>query len=1030
MSTKPDLPIGLYEEPVTRALAARLEQIGDAALVSSFGDEEGHPLLARHVARLLARALRDVPREERDETQAAMVNALLRVLRETSARSFDGDGDELDLPPRRLDEVLGPSDPLGHRPRRDRPTIPLTASALLVNARGEPAVGSEVNRELASADHVDLLFPFVRWTGVRIVRDRLADVVRRGGRVRVIASTYLGSSEPRALEALIELGAEVRVSYDTTSTRLHAKAWLFDRRSGFSTALIGSSNLSNTALVDGLEWNVRLSATETPAVLDTFRATFETYWESEHVESYEATRFARAVARERPERPDDPLSPFDLVPYPHQVGILERLEVERERHGRWRNLVVAATGTGKTVIAALDYRRLRAASQRDMSLLFIAHRREILEQSRRVFREALKDGAFGETYVDGRRPTEWRHVFASVQSLKTLDLADLAPNHFDMVIVDEFHHAAAPTYARLLNHLRPKVLLGLTATPERADGLSVTDWFDGRFAAEIRLWDAIEGAQLCPFQYFGVHDDVDLSAIEWTRGGYAAAELENVYTGNDARLAKVLRSIREIVADPLRMRALGFCVSVAHADYMARRFNEAGIPSAAVSGQTRSADRETALRRLAMGEINCLFAVDLFNEGVDVPSIDTVLFLRPTESATVFLQQLGRGLRRADGKACLTVLDFIGQQRREFRFDRRLRALLGSGTRAEITRTVEDGFPLLPAGCHVQLDRVAQAVVLDNLRRTIGGRWGELVTELRDVGDVSLGEYLRRADRDVEELYRSGRGWSVLRRDAGFATPELGSDDARLGRALGRMLHIDDPERLEGLRRTLAADEPPQATMLGERDRRLLTMLHFDLWGTDPSLRNLDAGARRLWENPARLLELGELVDVLDDRASVVPRQLRLTQPIPLAVHCRYTRDEALAAVGASRAEAPRPLREGVLWDQQSGCDLFFVTINKSERHYSPTTMYRDHAISRSLFHWESQSTTTERSPTGQRYINHRARGSHVLLFARAVIGEPFVFLGTVQYRGHQGERPMAITWELDDSLPETVYAMTRVAAA
>ncbi len=1014
---------------MTRALAERLAGLGDAAVVSDAEPAEVHSALARHVRAVVERVLRDVPEDGRAQVQADMVNAILEDLRERSPKSFDGDGDAVVLPLSRLDEVLGPRSPDGTRPRRERPEIPLSSSALLVNARGEPGVGHELNRELASADAVDLLIPFVRWTGVRIVKDHLSDVVRRGGRVRVIASTYLGSSEPKALEALQELGAQVRVSYDTTSTRLHAKAWLFERRSGFSTALIGSSNLSSTALLDGLEWNVRLSAVETGAVLDTFRATFEGYWESEHVEEYEPTRFAAAIQREQPDTTDR-IGPFDLVPYPHQARILEQLDVERHRHGRWRNLVVAATGTGKTVVAALDYRRLSAERGGDMSLLFVAHRKEILEQSRRVFRHALRNGAFGEVYVDGRRPNEWRHVFASVQSLATLDLADLDATRFDMVIVDEFHHAAAPTYTRLLDHLRPEVLLGLTATPERADGRSVTEWFDDRFAAEVRLWDAIEDGQLVPFQYFGVHDDVDLSALDWKRGGYDVAGLDNLYTGNDARLAKVLRSVDEIVADPMRMRALGFCVSVAHAHYMAEGFLRAGIPSVAVSAETGGEDRAAALRRLTSGEIACVFAVDLFNEGVDVPAIDTVLFLRPTESATVFLQQLGRGLRQTDNKPCLTVLDFIGQQNRRFRFDRRMRALLGGGTRGDITRAVADGFPYLPSGCHIQLDRVAQEVVLDNLRTAVGGRWAELVQELRELGDVSLAEYLRRAEREPEELYRSDRGWSALRRDAGLPVAAPGDHDTALARALGRLLHIDDRERVEAVQRLLDSEIPPDTDELGERERRLLTMLHFDLWGSTEKDLTLDAGLARLWANPARRDELGELIEVLDERADVVPRALRIPQPIPLSVHSRYTRDEALAAIGASRADKPRPLREGVLWDEASGCDLFFVTINKSERHYSPTTMYRDHAISRTLFHWESQSTTTERSSTGQRYLTHAERGTHILLFARENRGHrAYTFLGTAQYVSHTGERPIAITWRLDDPMPEAAYAMARVAA-
>jgi len=1030
MSPAADLPPGLYERLVTQALGASLAELGDGATIERLDPADAHLALGRHVADLAARALRDLPEESREDAQAAVVNALLAGLRAASARSFDGRDDDLAVPPRVLSEILGPPDPDGARRPRERPSIPLSASALLVNAPGEPGVGTEVNRELASADAVDLLIPFVRWTGVRIVKDRLAEVIARGGHVRVIASTYLGSSEPKALEALIGLGANVRVSYDTTATRLHAKAWLFERRSGFSTALIGSSNLSSTALLDGLEWNVRLSTADAATVLDTFRATFESYWEDEQVEDYDAERFAAAVRRERPEERID-LSPFELEPRHYQREILERLEVERDRHGRRRNLVVAATGTGKTVIAALDYKRLRAARGQDMSLLFVAHRREILDQSRRMFRHALRDGTFGEVYVDGHRPDEWRHVFASVQSLANIDLAALAPERFQMVIVDEFHHAAAQTYRRLLDHLQPEVLLGLTATPERADGQSVTEWFGGRFAAELRLWDAIEGAVLCPFQYFGVHDDVDLSALEWKRGGYDTAALEGLYTGNDARVAKVLQAVRETIVDPRGMRAFGFCVSVAHARYMARRFDAAGIPSVSVSADTSGADRAAALRRLAAGEVNCVFTVDLFNEGIDVPEVDTALFLRPTESATVFLQQLGRGLRRTEGKACLTVLDFIGQQHRRFRFDRRFRTLLAPGIRATVARQVEQGFPLLPSGCHMQLDRVAQRIVLDNIRDAVRGRWAELVQDLRDLGDVSLDDFLRLTERSPGDLYRADRGWTQLRRAAGLPTAQGGSDEVRLARALARMLHIDDQERLRAYGELLANPSPPATEELGDRERRLLTMLHFDLWTARERDLSLDEGLRRLWAEPATRAELRALIGVLDERAEVAPRPLRLHLPIPLWVHARYTRDEALAAVGSATAERPPTSREGVHFDKGSGCDLFLFTLRKSEREYSPTTMYRDYAISRHLIHWESQSTTTDRSPTGQRYIHHASRGTHVLLFVRETKEErAYTFLGTASYQSHTGERPMAITWRLDDPLPEAVFDVARAAAA
>jgi superfamily II DNA or RNA helicase len=473
--------------------------------------------------------------------------------------------------------------------------------------------------------------------------------------------------------------------------------------------------------------------------------------------------------------------------------MLQLLETELDRHHRYRNLVVAESGNGKTLVADFDYRRLRERLQ-NPSLLFVAHRREILKQSRSAYRAVLRDGAFGELFVDGHRPDEWRHVFASIQSLSQISLDDISPDAFDVVVVDEFHHAKASTYERLLNHLRPRILLGLTATPERTDGQSVLEWFDGRIAVELRLWDALERGLLCPFQYFGVHDETDLSRIQWSRRGYDIAELENVYTGNQGRVSLVLQSIDKI-ADPHAMRALGFCVSVAHAQFMASEFSRRGLPSTAVSAETSSDDRETALRDLRNGRMKVLFCVDLFNEGVDVPEVDTVLFLRPTESALVFLQQLGRGLRRTDTKSCLTVLDFIGGANRRFRFDLRFRALVG-GHRSELIRQIEEGFPRLPSGCTIQLDRVAAKIVLENVRRSLGSSFAGLVAELRsmanarrqagsDPTDIRLADFLRDAGLEVDDLYKSaGWTWSRLRREAGLSDLPKGPDEDRLGRAI------------------------------------------------------------------------------------------------------------------------------------------------------------------------------------------------------------------------------------------------------
>jgi superfamily II DNA or RNA helicase/HKD family nuclease len=641
------------------------------------------------------------------------VNALLSALEEAS--------DSVTKPASQLLAVLGPARPGATALEDVRPATPLSEAALLTNSHGEPNLGSELRAELDSCDEVDLLCAFVKWYGLRLLDSELSRLKSRRAPFRVITTTYMGATDPNALDRLVrEFGAEIKIQYDAQRTRLHAKAWMFRRRTNFHTGYVGSSNLSRAALLDGVEWNVRLSRVGTPALLAKFEATFDTYWNDPSFETYDPERdrdrlddaLAEAAGRTAHDRVTISLSGLEVRAFPYQQAILDLLDVERRVHDRHRNLVVAATGTGKTVIAALDYRRLTEEAGERPSLLFVAHRREILEQSLRTYREVLNDANFGELYVGGARPERWRHVFASVQSLTAYGATTMAPDSYDFVVIDEFHHAEAATYRRLLDHLTPQELLGLTATPERTDGLDVREFFGGRTAAELRLWDALGADLLCPFHYFAVADNTDLRSIGWARGRYDDAELTGLYTGNRARAAIVLAQLQDKVLNLGGMRALGFCVSVAHAEFMAQTFREAGVPALAISGSTSAAQRAQALQDLRDRRVNALFAADLFNEGLDLPDVDTILYLRPTESATLFLQQLGRGLRRTRDKAVLTVLDYVGHHRKEFRFDRRLRALTGQ-TRRGLERDIERGLSVSPVGVP---DRHGSTVPADRAR--------------------------------------------------------------------------------------------------------------------------------------------------------------------------------------------------------------------------------------------------------------------------------------------------------------------------
>lgn len=1018
---------GFYDALLTRVLQQRAVASGLRAETSRIDGEELAEVLAQHVRRVALQAFSG----ERPDAQAHLADDVVALL--------NASGEQVDGEPRRLHSLLrevGPGSPARYV---NAPETPLSEPSLLTNARGEPSVGTEIASELGSADRVELLCAFIKWYGVRTLEKPLRELKERGIPLRVITSTYLGATERAALDRLVEeFGAEVKVSYETQRTRLHAKAWRFVRTTGFDTAYVGSSNLSSSALLDGVEWNVRLTTAATPELLRKFAATFDTYWNDPLFETYtpaDGKRLSAALEEASGRKRSTEaltIAGLEVRPWPHQQLILEALDVEREVRGNNRNLVVAATGTGKTVVAALDYARLAASANRRPSLLFVAHREEILRQALNTYREVLGDGGFGEMLVGAYQPERWRHVFASIQSLHEARLAGFAPDAFEIVVVDEFHHADAASYRRLLEHVKPRELLGLTATPERADGVDVRDFFGKRAAYELRLWDALDADLLSPFHYFGIADNTDLSTVDFRKGRYDLEGLSSLFTADDARTRLILKEVQRKIADPSSMRALGFCVGVAHAQYMAHKFTAAGLPSRAIHGGTAHHERQQAVADLAEGKVVALFAADLFNEGIDIPAVDTVLFLRPTESSTVFLQQLGRGLRRAPGKAVLTVLDFVGHQRQEFNLSQRYRSITG-GTRKALEMQVEKGFPYLPAGCHIVLDDVTQRQVLQHVRRQLRTSWRQFTQELRSAGDVGLRAYLEATDVELADVLKNGRSFTQLRRDVGFATPAGGPREAEVMKRLKALVHVDDRDRHDAYR-WLLADGVPAYSSLDETGQAWARMLLLSVWPTGGGFASFDEALEVLRGEPAFRAEARELLGWAFARAEHVARPLGgALRGTPLRSHASYTREELHAGVGhGSLQRAPGNFREGVLFTEAMNTDSLLVTLNKSEGHFSPTTMYHDYAINSTLFHWESQSTTSEASPTGQRYLNQRSSGSEVLLYVRSAKtnqfggGAPYLLLGQADFVEHRGERPIAITWKLRRPMPPDVLQAGR----
>ena len=1032
---------GLYEQVINDKLDSELSEVSEARQATAPIDKaEASKVLAQYLTEVVQQGLDNVADNGGDlSAQIALTNQIVELIQNTTK---EADFAAMGVAQRaeQLLALLRENDPrliLG-KTAKDvvRPETSVAQSSLFTGAIHEPQMFSELKKEIGSADQIDMLVSFIKWSGLRLIMDELREFTQNGGQLRIITTSYMGATDIKAIEELSKLhNTEIKVSYDTKRTRLHAKTYVFYRDTGFTTAYVGSSNLSNAAISSGLEWNVKVTAKDLPSTIQKITATFDNYWNSSEFEFYkedERERLFRALRAERMMGDGSSRAfVFDIHPYPYQQEILDKLHAEREVRGLNRNLVVAATGTGKTVISAFDYRRFckEHPGQRNR-LLFVAHREEILKQSRDTFQGVLKDPKFGELFVGSYRPEHLDHLFISVQTLNSQALCDSLPaDYYDYIVVDEFHHAAASTYQKLLNHFQPKILLGLTATPERMDGKSILDYFGGRTAAEIRLPEAIERKLLCPFQYFGVADTVDLDDLRWTRGGYDKSQLTNLYSLNryiaERRADHIVRSLNKYATDIDAVKGLGFCVSIEHAKFMAEYFQSAGIPSIYLVGDSNDQERHTAKQRLIKGEIRFIFVVDIYNEGVDIPEVNTVLFLRPTESLTIFLQQLGRGLRLSDGKDCLTVLDFIGQANRKYNFEEKFAALLANTTHS-VQYEMKHGFISAPKGCYIQLEKKAEKDILDNIKSSCGIKSGlvsRIATFAEDTGlPLTLANFLRYYRLDPKAFY-SKYNFSRLCVTAGVQEDFEEPVEAVLTKAMGRLAAIDSRRWIAFLLKLLPKLDDTDFAALTPIEQRMLQMFYITVWlksaeswDSDEVLGNLYA----LSDSPVMLGELMELLQYKYDNIDFIDQPVNLDFDCPLDLYCTYTRDQLLVAMDFMN---PNSVREGVKWLPEKKIDVLFVTLNKSEKHYSPTTMYNDYSINETLFHWQSQSTTTDTGSVGQRYINHRKRGSKVLLFVREfkndVVGAaPYTFLGTINYVTHTGSRPMNITWKLDHPIP------------
>lgn len=1031
---------GLYEQIINKGLETELSSTDKLSATAPIDSAEASRVLAKYIAEVVEKGLDNVADNGGDvNSQVALANRIIStIINETKENELD----EMTVA-ERAEQLLALFDKknsilaIDEKAAIIRPETSIAQSSLFTGAIHEPQMFTELKKEIISCNRIDMLVSFIKWSGLRLIMDELAAFTQNGGELRIITTSYMGATDVKAIEELRKLpNTKIKVSYDTRRTRLHAKTYVFYRDTGFTTAYVGSSNLSNAAISSGLEWNVKVTRKDLPETIDKITATFESYWNSNEFEYYseeQKERLARALKAEKYfDNNSAEIYTMDIAPYSYQQEILDKLDAERKVRGYNRNLIVAATGTGKTVISALDYKRFcRQNNDKPCRLLFVAHREEILKQSMYTFRAVLKDANFGEMFVGNYKPESIDNLFMSIQTFNSQSFTDkTSPDFYDYIIVDEFHHAAAPTYQKLLSYYNPHILLGLTATPERMDGKSILPYFNNRIAAEIRLPEAIDRKLLCPFQYFGVTDSVDLDNLKWAAGGYDKGELSRIYTLSgmiaDRRADLVISSLLKYVTDIDDVKGLGFCVTVEHAIFMSDYFNAHSIPSMYLTGHSPDEERKEAKSRLVKGEVRFIFVVDIYNEGVDIPEVNTVLFLRPTESLTVFLQQLGRGLRLSEDKECLTVLDFIGQANRKYNFEDKFAALLSNTTRG-VTREIRDGFISLPKGCYIQLEKKAARYILDNIRSSYGNSAGliaRIATFEEDTNQqLTLENFLDHYRLDPRSIYKFS-SFSRLCARADVTENFEEPIENVMTKALSRFACVDSRRWIAFMLRILTNTGYPDFAKLTDIEKRMFQMFYITMWGKaieDWTADEVSENIHALLNNQTMLSELIALLRYNYNRIDFIDEPVDLGFDCPLDLHCSYTREQLLVAMDFMK---PSIVREGVKWLPDKNIDVFFITLNKSDKDYSPTTMYQDYSINETLFHWQSQSTTNAEGKVGQRYINHRKNGSKVLLFVREFKNDiygntaPYTYLGTANYVSHNGSRPMNITWKLDEPIP------------
>lgn len=921
---------------------------------------------------------------------------------------------------------------------------------LIVNSKRGNLL-KELKESLSECKRFYFSVAFVNFSGLQLLLDSFKDLEERGVQGRILTSTYLNFTEPKALKKIREFNnIDLKVFIADKKKGFHTKAYIFENEDNYKI-IIGSSNITQRALKSNVEWNVMIVSKKETEFVQQVLSEYNDLWQGtgfvdeEFLTKYES--FITSI-REREKKEVIDFSNYKIIePNLMQREALKNLSRLR-RCGETKALVIAATGSGKTYMSAFD-----VESFNPKRMLFLVHKEDILKSAEKTFKSICKNKDIEMGFYTGNYKDKADYLFATIQTMsKNYD--KFKEDEFEYIVIDEAHHSTSPTYEKVLNYFKPKFLLGMTATPERCDKGSIFDVFDNNVAAEIRLNEALENELIVPFHYFGITDidAVDYGDVDITDISKVAARLMI-----NARVDFIIEKMNFYGFDGNKQKTVGFCISKDHAKYMAEKFNEKGIKSIALTGEDSIEKRQEFINKLEDedNELKVIFTVDIFNEGVDIPSINQILMLRPTSSPIIFIQQLGRGLRKYENKEFLTVLDFIGNHKKAF-----LIALALKGSKYydkdSLKVSVASDFSDIPGCTNIQMDQIAKEEIIKQLtnenfnsfkylkeeynefKKLNGGRIPHTLMDYMKYEGApdpirfikcskSYDEFLKRVDKgyssdiflneDFMKVLREFSGKLPLKRPHEFLIVKelLNKESLDLNEAekvISKYLDSVDKDSILHAFKNLSQEyydsgEIKNNIKLFEcKDNKIIRLLSFEKILHNKELKNkindiLEYGILR-YEKNFGSKDYGNPFFKLYEQYSM--------------------RDAALLSNYEKSHSAFRG--SGLLSNENNY--FIYVDLHK-DADIKESINYKDEFKSQDIFQWQTPNNTSQDSDRGKNIIYNKDRNINLHIFVRKyreIDGkvQPYIYIGKADTIDFEGEKPITVLFKLQNKMPEGLY--------